>query len=138
MLDLDISVLVVSALVGILLLVLNRLFFKPIGSVIEERETKIEKESGQIEAMTKEIEEKTLHIENVLKDTQKESRKIKEELIKKGEEVREKVVAEAREKSRQHFDTKMKQLDQQLLDAEKQLEQEIRVFSGKMKEIFIG
>jgi F-type H+-transporting ATPase subunit b len=138
MLDLDISLLVVSALVGILALILNKLFFKPIGQVIDEREAKFEQESGQVEAMTKEIEEKTQHIEKVLKDTQKESRGIKEKLIQKGEQVREEIVTDARGKSKKTFDTHMQQLDRQLTAAENELEQEIRVFSDKIKEIFVG
>jgi F-type H+-transporting ATPase subunit b len=138
MLDLDISLLVVSALVGILTLILNKLFYKPIGQVIDEREAKFTKESGQIEAMTEEIEQKTQHIEKVLKDTQKESRRIKEELIQKGEQVREEIVTDARTNSRKSFDTKMQQLDEQLTAAENELEQEIRVFSDKIKEIFVN
>lgn len=137
MLDLDITLIVVSALVGLLLVVLNKLYFKPVGQVIEERETKIESETRHLEAITLDVEEKTQHIETILKDTQKESRKIKEELIKKGEAVREQIVAEAREESKTLFDQRMKQLDDEIETAEKSLEQEIGVFSEKIKEIFV-
>lgn len=138
MLNLDSSLFVVVVLVWILLMVLDKLYFKPVGKVIDERETKIERESAQIESMTNEIEEKTRHIETVLKDAKKESGKIKEELIKKGEDVREKILADARKRSRERFDAKMKDLDVEIADAEKKLEQEIGLFSEKMKEIFIG
>ena len=138
MLDLDISLIVVSVLVGILMLVLNRLYFNPIGQVIHQREAKIAGESSQIETNMLTIEEKTRHIEVVLKEAQKESRGIREELIKKGEEVREQIVQDARENSKTLFKTKMEQLDQQILAAEKELEQEITVFSNKIKEIFIS
>lgn len=137
MLNLDITLIVVSALVGVLLVVLNKLYFKPVGQIIEERETKIKNETRQLESMTLDVEEKTQHIETILKDTQKESRKIKEELIKKGESVREQIVAEAREDSRTLFDRRMKQLDQEISAAEKSLVQEIGVFSEKIKEIFV-
>ncbi|MCP5107487.1 MAG: ATP synthase F0 subunit B [bacterium] len=138
MLNLDISVVVIALLVWLLMVLLNKIYFKPVGRVINERETKIEKESNQIESMTGEIEEKTQHIETVLKDAKKESTRIKEELIQKGEEVREKIITDARQNSKTLFQSKMKELDGQIAEAEKKLEQEISLFSDKMKEIFIS
>ncbi len=138
MLELDISLFGVFALVAILLVVLNRFYFKPVGQVMEERENKIETENAAIDTNMREIEEKTRHIETVLKDAQTDSRKIKEELIKKGEEVREQVIIDARENSREMLAARMKQLDEEIKTAEKTLEQEISVFSSKIKEIFIS
>lgn len=138
MLNLDSSLFVVIVLVWLLLMVLDKLYFKPVGAVIDERETKIKHESAQIESMTGEIEEKTRNIETVLKDAKKESTKIREELIKKGEEVREKIAADARKRSKEHFASKMKDLDIEITEAEKKLVQEIGLFSDKMKEIFIS
>jgi len=138
MLELNFTLIIVFVLVGFLMVVLNHLYYKPIGQVIEERESKIAGETNLIETNIKDIEEKTQHIEGVIKETQKESRKIREELIKKGEEVREQIVQEARENSKKMFETKMKQLDEQILTAEKKLEQEISMFSDKIKEIFMS
>ena len=138
MLELDISLFGVFALAAILLFVLNRVYFKPVGQVMEERENKIETENAGIDTNMREIEEKTQHVETVLKNAQKDSRKIKEELIKKGEEVREQVIINARENSREMLAERMKLLDEEIKMAEKKLEQEISVFSSKIKEIFIS
>lgn len=138
MLELDISLFGVFALVGILMVVLNRIYFKPIDQVMEERENKIETESTGIDTNMREIQEKTQHIEMVLKNAQKDSRKIKEELIKKGEEVREQVIINARKNSKEMIAARMKQLDEEIMIAEEKLEQEISVFSNKIKEIFIS
>jgi F-type H+-transporting ATPase subunit b len=138
MLELNFTLIIVSVLVGFLMVVLNHLYYKPIGQVIEERESKIAAETNRIESNIKDIEGKTHHIEAVLKETQKESRKMREELIVKGEEVRVQVVQQARENSKKMFETKMKQLDEQILMAEKKLEQEISMFSDKIKEIFMS
>jgi F-type H+-transporting ATPase subunit b len=138
MLDLDLSLIVVSVLVGILMLVLNRVYLNPISQVIHQRETKIAEESSQIESNMLSVEEKTRHIETILKEAQRDSRNIKEELIKKGEEVREQVIVDARENSKKLFKTKLEQLDEQILAAEKELEKEIYVFSNKIKDIFIS
>ena len=120
------------------MVVLNHLYYKPIGQVIEERESKIAAETNQIETNIKDIEEKTQHLEGILKETQKESRKIKEKLIQKGEEVRQQLVQEARENSKKMSEKKIKQLDEQILTAERKLEQEISMFSDKIKEIFMS
>jgi len=137
MLELNTSLFAVSALVGILFFVLNRLYFRPVGQLIKERENKIEQENTRIETNLSEIEEKTGHIEAVLREAQKESRRVKEELIKKGEEVREHLITDARENSRRVKDTKISQLEEEIMAAEKKLEQEIGLFSSKIKEIFI-
>ncbi len=138
MLELNISLIFISALVGILFLVLNRLYCKPIGQVLEARESKITNDTNLIETNLREIEEKTQHIEAVLKKNQKDSRKTREELIRKGEEVREQLVLNARENSKKRLETQMKQLDEQIVTAEKTLELEISSFSDEIKEKFLS
>ncbi len=137
MLNLDITFVIIALLVWALMLVLDKLYYKPVSRILDQRETKIETETARIETMTTEIEEKTLHIEQTLKSAQKDSSKIKEELIKQGETLRETIVAEARGNSKEMLETRMRKLDEEIAAAEKQLEQEIAVFSGKIKEIFV-
>ena len=50
----------------------------------------------------------------------------------------EQIITDARETSRKHFETKMKELDKEIAGAGKKLEKQISVFSRKMKEIFIN
>lgn len=138
MLSLDISLVFVALLVWFLMVVLNKIFFKPVGLVLEQRESKIESESSRIESMTREIEEKAQQVETKLKDAKKESARIKEELIKKGEEAREQLLVKTRIESQKLRETRMNELDAQIVAAEKKLTQEVGVFSEKLKEIFIS
>jgi F-type H+-transporting ATPase subunit b len=138
MLNLDISLFFVALLVWLLMLVLNKLYFKPVGQVLEQRESKIVSESSQIESMTREIEEKTQQIEKKLKDARLESARIREELIKKGEEAREQLVIKTRIDSQKLRETRMQELDTQVAAAEEKLTREVGVFSNKLKEIFLG
>ncbi|MCP4150326.1 MAG: ATP synthase F0 subunit B [bacterium] len=117
--------------------VLNKIYFKPVGNIIDERESKIEKENALIESMTSEIETKTQHIEKALKDAKKEASSIKEELIKKGESLREQLITDARNESKITLDAKLNELDKEIADAEQNLEQQVSVFSDKIKKIFI-
>lgn len=138
MLNLDSSLLFVALLVWLLMVVLNKIYFKPVGLVLEQRESKIESESNRIETMTYEIDEKTQQIEKKLKDAKQDSARIKEELIKKGEEAREQLLTRTRGESQKLRALKMKELDAQIIAAEEKLSQEVGVFSDRLKEIFIG
>ena len=62
MLDLDISIFFIMFLVWFLMSILNKIYYKPVGNLIGERESKIKKDSEQIEALSNEIEEKTQKI----------------------------------------------------------------------------
>ena len=134
MLDLDISVLFISLLIGALVMVLNRLYFRPVGEIIRRREDKVVKDSQKLESLTSNIEEKTQTIEKALADAKRESVHLKEELIKKGETVRDQILDEAREKSKQLLDLKMDELERQVRAAEKKLLAEVGNFSKKIKD----
>lgn len=137
MLSLDTSLFFIIALVWILMIVLNKVYYKPVREVIDQREGKISTETDQIEKMSREIEEKTGKIEDILKETKRDSVTIREGLIKEGERTREKIVTQARDDSKETFAKKMQELEEELAAAEKKLEKEIEVYSKKIKEIFI-
>jgi F-type H+-transporting ATPase subunit b len=137
MLDLDISVIFISLLILLLMALLNKLYYRPVGNIIKNREEKIKQDSTQLESMTSEIEEKTLAIEQVLLDTKKETIHLKEELIQKGEEVRDQIIDEARKKSKALFERKMIELDGEISLAEKKLIDEIRAFNQQLKKTLL-
>ena len=136
MLDLDISVLFVIAILWITLIILNKIYYKPVGKVMEEREGKIKRDSKEIEDLALEIDKKSGEIETVLKNAKKESMKIKEELINKGDEVRENILADSREGAKKLFSEKMSELDVELKKAEEQLKEQVDIFSSKIEELF--
>ena len=137
MLNLDVSVLVVIALIWLLMIVLNKIYFGPVGKIIAKREDKINRDSRKLESMTAEIEEKTRAIETVLADSRRESLNLQEQLIQKGEAVRDRMIVEAREKSRSLFDKRMKQLDTEINRAERKLSGDIETFSRKVRDTFL-
>jgi len=137
MLNLDISILFVSLLILVLMALLNKIYYKPVGNIIKKREDKIQQDSAQLETMTSEIEEKTLSIEQILLDTKKETIRLKEELIQKGEEVRDQIVNGAREQSKVLFEKKMDELDEEISQAEKKLLFEIKTFNQELKKTLL-
>jgi len=137
MLDLDLSLVFISLLIWVLMVVLNRVYFRPIGGIIRQREEKIGKDSEDLADTRREIEAKTRAIEQKLASAKRDSVQIREELILNGESVRERMVNEAREASRLHFDRRMRELERQIQEAEKRLMAEVDTFSQAIKKKFL-
>jgi F0F1-type ATP synthase membrane subunit b/b' len=137
MLDLNSSFIWIFFLVWLLYLVLDRIFFKPIHAVISEREGKIAADSSRQESMVAEIETQTQTVEDQLSRARLAARHIKEEWLAKGEQVRGRAVAEARENSARIMVDNMAQLDSEIAAAERTLEKQVSVFSEKIKQAYL-
>lgn len=132
-----IEILFVLAIVSILMFFLNKIFFKPIGGIIKDREIKVKSDSDILQNMVEQINDKTSLIETELKKARREAGKLKEELIKEGESVKDKIIEETREKTKTLMLKKMSELENTLIEAEKALGKEINTFSEKIKEKFL-
>lgn len=137
MLELNFSFVFVFLLIWGLMIVLNRIFFKPVGRILDEREARVKGDSGKLDSLVREIEEKTRRVEVMIADARDESFRIREGWIRKGEEFRETLIENAREKSARQFEEQMKRLETEIAAAQKQLESEVSVFSQKIKEAFL-
>ena len=136
MLDLDITVIYTIIILWTLLLILNKIFYKPVGRIINEREKKSETENSEISSMKIDIEDRTAKIESVLKKARKDSIGISEEIIKKGESAREELLSTTRQKTTDDFRERMVSLDREIIEAEGNLKSEIKNFSKKIEGIF--
>ncbi len=137
MLDLDISVIYIIVIIGILLWVLNKIFYKPVGDIINSREEKISKESDEVEKLTKELEIRSDKIEKTLKQAKRDSAKLKDEIIREGEMLRSEMLAKTREEAEKLFTEKMRKLDTDIIEAERKLKSEIETFTEKIERIFV-
>lgn len=136
MLDLDITVIYTIVILWILLIILNKIFYKPVGNIIADREKKEKTELSEIERMRSDIDERSARVEITLKKARKESNSISEGIIREGEKARDELVLSTREKSSAEFRIKMDELDKEIADAEVKLKGEIKSFSKKIEEIF--
>jgi F0F1-type ATP synthase membrane subunit b/b' len=137
MLDLNSSFLWIFFLVWLLYLVLNRIFFKPIHAVISEREAKVAADSSRQESMVAEIETQTRTVEDQLSQARMAARRIKEEWLAKGEQVRSRAVAAARENAVRVMADNIAQLESDIAAAEQALEKQVSVFSEKIKQAYL-
>ncbi len=137
MLDLDVSLFFISLLIWVLMIILDKIYYKPVGKIIGQRENKTEKDSALIESMIADVENKTKNIEDVLRKARTDSMKLKEDLIKKNEEKIERLVSEEKENLKRRFEESMKKLDDEIFSAEEKLEKEVEEFSNEIKEKFL-
>jgi len=93
-------------------------------------------EKSGIKEMKNEIELRSTEIESILKKARKDSIKVSEGLITKGEIARDELLTFTREETREDFKTRMIELDKEISDAEIKLTEDIENFSKKIEEIF--
>lgn len=136
MLELNSSFLWIFFLVWALYFALNRLFFKPIHKIIGEREAKIAADSGRQESLVAEIDSRTRSLEGQLEQARKEARRIREDSLRGGEEVRARAVAEARERAARILAERLAQLDGEVAAAERVLEARVTAFSEQIRKAY--
>jgi len=136
MLDLDITVFYTIIILWVLLIVLNRIFYKPVGKIIDEREKKSEADNTEIEMMKTDIEKRSTEIEFVLKKARRDSINISEKIIKSGELARDELLTSTRKRAGEDFKEKMISLGNEIDKAEGKLKDEIGNFSKKIEELF--
>jgi F-type H+-transporting ATPase subunit b len=137
MLELNSSFLWIFFLLWILYFALNRVFFKPVGRIIDEREARAAADRGRQEKMLAEIDSGTRTLETRLGRAGEEVQRIRERWLKEGEDTRARVVAEARERSTRVVAEKMAQLESEIGEAERALQAQVAVFSERIRQAFL-
>ena len=120
-----------------LYLALTHIFFKPVGKIIEERETKVAVDSNRLQGMMNQVEIHTQNLENQIAQARKDAQQIREEWSAKGADVRARSLSEAKAKAAQIMAEKMSALESEVTAAEKTLEKKIADFSEKIKQAYL-
>jgi F-type H+-transporting ATPase subunit b len=137
MLELNSSLLWVFFMVWGLYLVLTRIFFKPVGKIIAERESRVAADGERLQGMLDLVESRTQSLENQIAQARQEAAQIREEWAAQGEGIRARSLAEAKEKATRTLNEKMDELSAEVVSAEKALEKQIVVFSEKIKQAYL-
>lgn len=136
MLNLDISLFIVFGLVWLLMVILNKLFYQPVGDLLTEREEKMVAETQEIQKQQKALVERTQQLEDILHKARRDSLKLEEEIIREGERVKGKTVEETRSRAKEILKEKMVQLERDIQTAETKLRGELQLFSEKIDGVF--
>lgn len=137
MLELNSSFLWIFFLLWLLYFSLERFFFKPVGRIIAEREARAAADRGRQQSLLGEVEARTLSLEGQLDRARQESRRIREEWQRRGEETSARVVSEARERSARLTAETLAQLDMEIGAAEKELAAQVAVFSDTIRRAYL-
>ncbi|HOW44684.1 MAG TPA: hypothetical protein PK919_05885 [Candidatus Aminicenantes bacterium] len=137
MLELNSSFLWIFFLLWLLYFALGRVFFRPIGRVIGEREARSAEERGRQERMMAEIEGRTRSLEDQLGRARSEAQRVREQWLRAGEESRARTVAEARERSARLLDETLARLDGEIASAQRELEAQVAGFSETIRSTFL-
>ena len=137
MLELNSSFLWIFFLLWLLYFILGRVFFRPVGRVIGEREARSAEERGRQERMMAEIEGRTRALEEQLGQARREAQRVREQWLRDGEESRARAVAGARERSALRLGETLARLDGEIASAQRQLEAQVAGFSETIRRTFL-
>jgi F-type H+-transporting ATPase subunit b len=137
MLDLNSSLFWIFFMVWGLYLVLTRIFFRPVGKIIAEREARIAADADRLQGMMNQVEVHTQTLETQMAQARKDASQIREEWSLKGEDVRARSLAEAKEQAARVLNEKMAELETEVRNTEETLAKEVAVFSEKIRQAYL-
>ena len=128
MLDIDISLFVIFAIVWLLLLVLKKIFFKPLLEVREKREALIKKNKTAAAKSQDSYEQVLADIEEQIKKTRMEAQAARNALEKDALKKKEEIIADVSKESK-------KQVEKSKADLEKQMKKLYREMEDKSESL---
>lgn len=134
----DGSLIVVFLLFLLFVFCLNRLLFRPIGRVLDERETQIEGDSRQARAATRNAESRVAEYEARLREAKSEAYRNIEQQRAAGLEKRQSLVDQAREAAVAEIARARAHIERQAVDAKSQLASEARQAADRITQTLLG
>jgi F-type H+-transporting ATPase subunit b len=136
MLDLNSSILWVFLMVSGLFFILSRIFFKPVGRIIEEREANADADDRRLKGMVDQVDMHARSLEDQMAQARADAARIRDEWSARGAEARARALAEAKETAARVMEEKMSALEKEVIGAEKVLEKQVAVFSEKIRQAY--
>lgn len=128
MLSIDATALVIFALVWVLVVVLTRVFFKPLSRVLEKRQSQLNRDREEAVRALEAYERELQRVEDALKQAKAEAAALKEKAEVEALREKSRMTAELQAESRA-------QLEKAREDLHRQVEQLKRELDGRVEEI---
>ncbi len=132
MVNLDISAFLVTLTLSILLLILQKLYFKPINNILQKRERILRENNETFTRFLNEYNEKEKILNETLKkasiEVEKHKEKVRKEAIAEKEAVIEKAKSKAEELKRSAF----KKLEEEIQEGKRTIEIDMDSLSEKL------
>jgi F0F1-type ATP synthase membrane subunit b/b' len=134
MLNLDVSLFVVFAIVWILLFILKKLYFNPVTDLISSRDNEVESNLKISQDSLDSHEKNIVEIEQKLKTARAAARETKGTFISEAQKEKDNIVAEMIRESRLRVDKANEELAAQLEGIKQELEAESEILSEKIEQ----
>lgn len=126
----------ISLMIWLLMVLLNRFFFKPVGEVINTRESQEAQEKAQLKDYVAQIDTLTSTANQQLNSARLDARTLQERLIAEGASKRDQLIEETRLQIRNQLDLEMVSLQDQIDTARSVLLSDIGQFSAGIRRLF--
>jgi F-type H+-transporting ATPase subunit b len=138
MISLDITLLVQMVLFLTLMLILNRFVFRPMVSLLEEREKRIKEPGSDAKSMEEEVERMRLQYEATLSDAKLKAIEERNRIRKEGAEREQEIIREAYKASEETLSEVRGRIENELRVAREALRAEAAVRSNEVAERLLG
>jgi len=122
----------------VLIILLNRILFKPLLNLFKERGDRIKNALDSARAMEKEKEELLQRINTRLLETKNEARTISENLKREGVTVQKELIEEAQKSASEMSSKAREDLNVEVKKAKEVLRKEVETFSKEIVEKLVG
>lgn len=134
----DGSLIVIFVLFIILVFVLDRILFKPIGQVLDQRERRTEGARSEARAAVKLSEARAIEFEDALRQARAESFQLLQRRRASAVEDRNRLLAESREKASAEINSAKSEIANQAAEAKQTLERDAKSIAAQISSSVLG
>src|SRR5215475_3582798 len=134
----DGSLVVVLLLFMLTVFILNRLLFRPVGRVLDERESRVRGDRNEARAATRNSERRLSEYESAIRQARADAYRRIEQTRAGALEERQKIVDEAKEKAARQIDGARGEVRKQVASAREQLGSEARQIADRISRALLG
>lgn len=134
MLEFNASIVVIFILVLLLNFILNRIFFKPVRRIIDERQSKLRQNRDFYQKTLQENEARVNEIEEKIRAVKKAASQRKGESVKQALEDRKHIIEEIQAATRVQIEEARKKLEREVERSKKKLAKEAETLAWRIEE----
>lgn len=134
MLDIDATVIVTFVLVWVLVLVLTKVFFRPLRKVMDEREEKLRGDLGRAQSALDETARRLREVETGLRAARQEAEDIRAQIEMEALKEKSKLVAEAGAAAKSEIDNARAAFEAEVARLKEELRAEAGPLAAKIEE----
>jgi F-type H+-transporting ATPase subunit b len=138
MLEIDATVLVTFVLVWILVIILTRVFFKPIRKVMDERETRLRGDMNAAQASMDEAARQLREVEAGLKAARLEAEETRDHFELDALKEKSRLIAEAGASAKAEIDNARADFEAEIARLKEELRAEAAPLAAKIEEKILG